>query len=140
MRESESPKSTTWPDTFTVQQRIDALSLATIAEMRKIPFLPFPDDTHIKAVEFAMIVRNEFTKRLKLELAVLANADPVYIRVRFRKTLATLREEITQMADNGSGWLEEQLEHSLKDNDVKHSVVRDWADSYLDALLMSIGV
>lgn len=140
MRETESPKYTTWPDTWTIQQRVESLSLATIAEMRKIPFIPFPDDSHLKAVEFAMIVRNEFTKRLQLELTMIAsNADPVLTRVRFRKTLAVLREEIVQMASHGSGWLETQLEHSLKDG-VKDNVAYDWSDSYLDALLMSIGV
>jgi hypothetical protein len=108
--------------------------------MRKIPYIPFPDDAYPKAVEFAMIVRNEFTKRLASELAGMSsNTDPAFIRVRFHKILESLRDEITEMADSGNGWLEKQLEHVSGDTS-DSSGVGHWADRYLGAMLISIGV
>lgn len=136
----EPPKSTTWLSTDCAKERVDSLSLKTIAEMRKIPFIPFPDDAHPKAIEFAMIVRNEFTKRLTLELAgILPNAESAFIWMRFHKTLKSLRDEIVWMAENGDGWLEKQLEHVSVDNSNSNGVYR-WADRYLDSMLVSIGV
>jgi hypothetical protein len=107
--------------------------------MRDIPFIPFPDDIHPKAVEFAMIVRNEFTKRLKSELVTVpSTAESSFVRGQIYKILRVLRNEIALMADNGSGWLEGQLEHVLKDSDASNNVYL-WADRYLDSMLISIG-
>jgi hypothetical protein len=136
----ESPNSTTWLDIVILVQRVDFLSFASIAEMRKIPFIPFPDDMHPKAVEFAMIVRNEFTKRLKSKLVTLSStAESSFVRGQVYKILRELRNEIVLMAGNGTGWLEVQLEHVLKDSDASNKVYR-WADRYLDSMLLSIGV
>lgn len=136
----ESPKSITWPKVEVLKQRVDFLSLASISEMRKIPLIPFPDDKHPKAVEFAMIVRNEFIKRLKSELGALSsNTDSVFIRARFYHILSTLRDEIVWMADNGNGWLEGQLEHVFKDTNESNGLYV-WADRYLDSMLISIDI
>lgn len=136
----ESSASITWPNSEGLINRVDFLSLTSITEMRKISSIPFPDDTHPKAVEFAMIVRSEFTKRLKQELATLsATADSDVIRARLYKALGVLRDEIALMADNGNGWLERKLEHAYKDIHEPNGV-RDWADKYLRSMLISIGV
>jgi hypothetical protein len=136
----EPPKSTTWLNVDCLKDRVEFLSLTTIAEMRKIPYIPFPDDAYPKAVEFAMIVRNEFTKRLASELAGMSsNTDHAFIRVRFHKILESLRDEIVEMADSGTGWLEKQLEHVASDTS-DSSGVYHWADRYLGAMLISIGV
>lgn len=136
----ESPRSTILPDAEALKKWIDFLSLASISEMRQIPSIPFPNDEHPKAVEFAMIVRSEFTKRLKRELATLsATEDSTVIRARLYKVLDTLRDEIALMADSGSGWLERTLEHTF--NGIHGpNAVRDWADRYLRSMLISIGV
>lgn len=136
----ESPRFTIWPDAEILEKRVDFLSLASVSEMRQIPSIPFPNDEHSKAVEFAMIVRSEFTKRLKRELATLsATEDSTVIRARLYKVLDTLRDEIALMADSGSGWLERKLEHTFKDIHGPN-VVHDWADRYLRSMLVSIGV
>ena len=136
----EPPRFTIWPDAEVLQKRVDFLSLASITEMRQIPSIPFPNDDRPKAVEFAMIVRSEFTKRLNWELATLsATADSSVIRARLYKVLDTLSDEIALMADGGSGWLERTLEHTF--NDIHGpNVVHDWADRYLRSMLISIGV
>lgn len=136
----ESPRFIIWPDSEALGKRLDFLSLASISEMRQIPSIPFPSDEHPKAVEFAMIVRSEFTKRLKRELATMsATENSSVIRGRLYKVLDTLRDEIGAMADSGSGWLERKLEHTLSDIHGPNAV-HDWADRYLRSMLISIGV
>lgn len=136
----ESPRSTIWPSTEALVKRVDSLSLTSVAKMREIPFIPFPDDTHPKAVEFAMIVRNEFTKRLKSELVALpSNIDSAFVRGQVYKVLRALRDEIVQMASAGNGWLERQLAHGFMDGSAPN-IVYCWADRYLDAMLISIEI
>lgn len=136
----ESPKSTTLPDVEILKQRVDILASASIAEMRRISFIPLPDDNHPKAVEFVMIVRNEFTKRLKFELENSSTmAVPALLRSNLYRALSLLRDEIEMMAKNENGWLEGQLEHVFPSSRQPNGVT-DWADKYLDSMLISIGV
>jgi hypothetical protein len=136
----ESPKSIILPDAEILTQRLAFLSLVSITEMREIPFIPFPDDKHTKAVEFAMIVRNEFIKRLRLELATVStNTHSAFVRGRLYLVLDALRTEIVLIAECEGGWLQGQLEHTFN-GIYEPDGVYDWAGKYLDSMLISIGV
>ena len=141
MEPEELPAEHNKVDITELQRRVDLLSAATIAEMRQNASILFPNETQPKAVELAMIVRNEFLKRLKAELAALSpDADSEFIRIRIYHALAAVRDEIAYMAGSGSNRLATQLDPTLKDEKNAAMVYYFWADKYLRSMLTYIGL